>query len=436
MNDHLFYKTFTGKYNNRLISLARNASTVYASTLDENRNMQIIYKSKDHKIIHLNETDGSYNRTIILDDKSNTYNISNLKVTSYNGHLFLFYTANNPYDGTCDLIFHQIDDVNASPQSLFAMTELNASYDITVIKNKLYLLCFTKDKDYELGLYAYNPKTKEWLLEQVLKNQSNPITYATFCKDAASNLHIIYMSEQFGQHQLFYLNTQNLSPRLLHTSAFSLEPIVFKYKNHLWVNWLENKTNKFIFSIDNGFSFCEELKSTLQQDNLELINFINPVDALYGTKYYGTVGSSPVLSVLSQIDLENILLDQNTNQELNLLINHLQDQPREVSAASISTEEVEELEYLKQVQDTITKQYNELSNFAKQLQEEGKKWKNKYMGAELEMRKLKEEISSLKTQQAKPTVKQQVSLTEEVKSEAQSDDTKDDIKIDKDNLPS
>ncbi|MFP4698519.1 MAG: hypothetical protein ACLFMO_07415 [Eubacteriales bacterium] len=390
INNNLYYKLFPNKSHQRLTTLARNVNGTYTATLDENKKIHIIYKNNENKIIHLNEENKKYNRTILLDDKNDTYKISNIKLITFNQNLFLFYTALNPYDNTYDLIFHQINDTNASPQSLISLSNLNSSYDLTVTNNKLYLLCITKQENYELCLYSYDATNNNWLLESSIKNQSNPILYTTCCNDASGYLHLAYINEQFGQNQLYYINTNDKKEKLIHTSPYEINPVIFKYKDFLWINWIENKKNNFVFSIDQGVNFSNTTKASLQ-DDFKIIHFVNSIDSLNGNKFYGSVNQIPTISILSNIDIDNILLTNNLNKELNLLIKNLQNNQNP------NKNNTEDIEQLIDVQKNITSQYNDLSEMAKRLQEEGKKWKTKCLKSELEVKKLKKEIGVLKS---------------------------------------
>ncbi|TCT16791.1 hypothetical protein EDC18_10187 [Natranaerovirga pectinivora] len=398
MNESIYSKAIPSKYNSRIVPIARNCTSVYFASLDSQKNLHIIYKSKDNKIIHVKEENDNYTRDIILDDRQNTYNISNLQFICHKEDIYLFYTANNPYDESYDLIFHHLNDTNSSPQSLLSLPRLDSKYDLTISDNKLILMCTTKNEEYELGLYSYDFTNKDWGLERSIKKQNNPLTYSSLCNDN-SCLHIVYMCEQFGQNQLYYLNTKDDVSSLIYTSPNTIEPIIFKYQELIWINWIELKTSKLTFSTNNGISFSDVTKGSSQQDNIDKIHFTNIVDQLYGQRYYGFINQNINLLVLSQIDLENILLNQSMNRELSLLLNSLlQKQQPTLMAASTNPDQsdnIENIDSLIEIQDTIVQQYNELTNFAKQLQDEGKKWRNKYTKAEMDIKKLKEEIKFL-----------------------------------------
>lgn len=393
MNDSIYSKTLPATRNNRLMTIARNATKVFFANMDEQYHLNIIYKTTDNQIVHIKEENNTYNRKVLLDDKSNVYNISNLQFICFNNNIYLFYTANNPYDNTYDLIFHNIYDTSSSPQSLLSMIDLNAHYELTVINHQLTLLCITKNEAYELNLYTYDTNTNEWQINTSIKQQSNPITYATLCNDQEKP-HILYMSEQFGQNQLYYTDIRS-PEKLLYTSPYAIEPSIFKYQGFLWVNWLERKEGKFICSVDNGTTFGDVNKGSIEEDTMEKLFFTNHYDQVYGNRFYGTPNPTLNLFILSQIDVDNILLNNNINKEMKILLNNLVGKKPKLAAASTRSEN--DVESLKNIQENIIQQYNELSEFAKQLQEEGKKWRGKYNKAEIEIKRLKKEIDALKS---------------------------------------
>lgn len=392
MNDNLLIKTYPNRYN-RTITLARNSSPIYTAALDSNNNIHIVYKNRENKIIHLSESNTNFKRNIILDDVSNNYQITNMNLIIFNQNMYLFYTAKNPYDQSYDLIFHQFDNNNESPQSLVSLIDLSSSYDVILLNNQIKVICFTHSENYQINLFTYDISSKEWLEENILLKQTMPIHYLSTCIDANTNMHITFVSEQFGRYQLHYKNEHSSNSQLLYTSPFNLEPIIFEYEKFLWINFLENNTNKMMFSTNNGMQFSEVSKASLQNEYLEKVFLITPNDLIYGKKYFGLMNPNPIISIFSQIDLHNILLTQNTNPELTMLIKSLQSK-KELSVQDNTLKE--EINYLKQVQESITNQYNDLSKFAKDLQKEGKNWKNKYLKSEIQINKLKESIQALK----------------------------------------
>ena len=394
-NDSLILKTYSSKYS-RPISLARNMTPVYSAALDTNNGINIVFKSKDNKIIHLKENNLNYLRNIILDDQNNTYNISNMRLISCNDNLYLFYTALNPYENTNDLIFHNITNSTSPPQSIVSLTNINSSYDIISLNGKLYLVCYNKSTQYELNLFSFDLQNNNWTLEKTLHTQTNPITYTSFCHDCHNNLHIVYISENFGSYQLYYINNSQTQQKLIHSSAYSIEPIIFQYKEYIWINWIENNVNKMTFSDIDNANFSSISKASFQLDYMDIVYLINPYDEICGQKFYGSIIQNPIISVLSQIDLDNMLLNNNLNTELNLLIKNVNKKSNYNNTEDEPENDLNsEINYLKQVQHSIKQQYDDLAKLAKNLQEEGKHWKSKYLKSEMEVKKLKDELKVL-----------------------------------------
>ena len=394
LNDQLFYKV-TPNRNNRSITLARNATPTYTATLDNNNQIHIVYKNNENKITHLYEISNTFHRNVILDDTTNTYNINDLKLVSDKKDVYLFYKANNPYEHTFDLIFHKLGEENSAPQSILSLINSKSSFDVILINNKIHIICCNRNQGFELNNYSYDTITEKWLLEDTLCTQTTPIQYTSICKDNNNNnlLHVIFATEQFGSYQVYYINSITKKSKLLYTSPYDIKPIIFKYKSFLWINWIESNTNNLIFSTNDGESFSNITKASLQLEQYELINFISNDDLLQGNKYYGISTPTPTISILSQIDFDNLLAQDNTNTELNIIIDSLAS-IKAVSATNYH-ELLKENKQLKEVQKNIEQQYNNLSDFAKKLQEEGKRWKNKNLKHEMEIKKLKNSVKPL-----------------------------------------
>lgn len=390
VGENIYIKNYPSKQSSRAISIAKSKYNDYAASINDEGKVQLVFKNSLNKIIYLDLESPTLAGNALLEDTDNSYRITNISLLSGKKN-YLFYSALNPYENTADLIFHTFDtNSDESPQALLSLPNLKAKYQCTLINNKLYIMAtIINEGKNELNIYTYDTITDSWEEFETLIISEFPITDFCFCiKDGIT--HIAYVIEKYGHSTLYYDNSNNNDANIkteIKSAGKKIKPIIFIYNDVIWINYLTSSTLYSSFSCNN-LDFSEPSRCTVQNNSILEFNLGTSVKGnhLYGNHFLGYIDNYPKVAVLSQVDIDNVLFYSNSNKELKGMI-----QATLSSSQSTSSIEAlqEEIENLKEVQCKIIKQYNELADFTKQIQAEGKKWRKKYQRATKELRLMK-----------------------------------------------
>ncbi|QUI23655.1 hypothetical protein HZI73_15755 [Vallitalea pronyensis] len=389
--ESIYYRMYPVKYNQRAVVIAKSLNHDYAAILDDTSHLHLIYKSSTNSLVHLFEKNNKFESMTLLEDHNNTYQITNLKYL-YHQKNYLFYCAYNPFEKTSDLILHTfLDHEQTEPQSLFSIPSLSTHYECLIVDNTLYLLCQTlsQEGEYEINLYPYNVNTSTWDDYETIAKSINPfMDYAMCIQDHI--VHITYVERDKGKNIIYY--TQKSSdvrkPIAITDSNSILSPIIFIYNHIIWVNWKENNQLMHSLSSNNGETFNQSRPCSAQSPEATYYYFYGYTNQnLMGHKFYGYINGHPILAVLSQVDTDNILLNNYHNLEMKSLINNFSS--KDNGKLKILEQEIETH---KEVQQNISNQYDNLAKMAKELQTQAKMWKNKYAVSEKEIKKLKKKL--------------------------------------------
>ncbi|WP_105614350.1 hypothetical protein [Vallitalea okinawensis] len=399
----LYYKQFTHSRNLRTNILYAMSTEHFAATQDDSNQIHIVCKDKHNQLVHFTQNSSNlFDNNVILEDSDNNFRISNFKFVTCEGELFLFYTARNPNENTSDIIQHKITSKDEPPQSVIPVTSLNSNYECFNYNGKIYLLSINEEdyQKHELQLSIYDPAVGEWEYYDTLASTPHPITYCSMCIDNNDTFHIIYTQ---NQNSTFVTQYMKLEPEDEYISEayscpFDINPIIFVYDGTLWINWFENNNLYMQLSTDFGESFSKPQLCSLQDTNIKVYHYLYDPDMhpnLQGSSFYGAMDTYPKLAILNQLDMDNIHINTKPNNELKLYVSTLKS-----AYTNAEKEQYEKLmqenDELKRIQEKITGQYEELSKLAKNLQKEGKKWRNKYYSAELELRSYKTQFKKMK----------------------------------------
>lgn len=389
--ESIYYRMYPVKYNQRAVVIAKSLNHDYAGILDDASHLHVIYKSSTSSLIHLYEKNNKFEGITLLENHNNTYQVTNIK---YLYHLknYLFYCAYNPYEKTSDLILHAfMDNEQTEPQSLFSVPSLSTNYECLIEENTLYLLCQTLNDqgEYELNLYPYNMNTSTWDNYETIAKSINPFMDYGMCVQE-HQVHITYVERDKGKNIMYYTQKTNnvRKPLVITTSSSILSPIIFVYNHIIWVNWKENNQLMHSLSSNNGETFNQPNPCSAQSPEATHYYFYGYTNQnLTGHKFYGYINSHPILAVLSQVDTDNILLNNYNNLEMKSLINNF---------SAIDSNKLEQLNQevneQKEVQKNISNQYESLAKMAKELQTQAKMWKTKFSQSEQEIKKLKKKL--------------------------------------------
>ncbi|PKM96458.1 MAG: hypothetical protein CVU84_01735 [Firmicutes bacterium HGW-Firmicutes-1] len=395
VGESIYWRSYPQKNSQKTSILGKSVYPDYCASIDDSNKIHLIYKTSQNSIVHLFGKDSSYTSTTLLEDSDNSYKITNLQLVSDN-RSYLFYAALNPYENTTDLIFHNFEEgANTAPQSLLELPSLNAKYQCSIHDGVIYLLCcITNNNTYELNLYAYNILTNNWENYETLVVSEYPIT--DFCYiTQKDNIHITYVVEKYGHSTLYYGQRKNVEFISVEITAIGqkIKPVIFIYNDIIWINYLTSQILYSAFSNDGGRTFSQPIRCTLQNNtitNIYLYGFHNT--SLLGNIFLGYIDHQPNIAVLSQIDLDHILFYSTTNSELREMLKGSLTPSRPIEQDNNKVEKLQQEVYnLKELQKSITEQYNQLASFAKEVQYEGKKWRKKYQRLSKEMKDIKED---------------------------------------------
>lgn len=406
----LYYKYFSASKNNRIMSLSQQSTLNYAATLDSNHQIHVACKNRQNQIVHYKQSKVGFTNEVILDDPDNTYNISNFRLITCKDELFLFYTAKNPNEKTADIIQHQLNNDDTPPQSVIPVENLTSHYDCLLFNDDIYLLSINREanNEYELQLSVYEKEKEDWEYYATLASSTHPITHCSMCVDSHNQLHCIYTQNQYGRYTTSYTSIGKDSDdnKQIHTCPYDIQPVIFSYNDTLWINWKENKGLYMQMSTNQGQTFTDTQSCSLQDPNMQIYHYIYDQDlhpSLKGHNFYGVTELYPKFAILNQLDMDHIHIQNRPNKELKLFMTQLNDIYKN-SNSNDYKRLLKENRELKHLQDQMITQYEELSDMAKRLQNEGKKWRSKYYSAQVEL-KGKNEHANV---QPKETPKQEI----------------------------
>lgn len=397
----LYSQTLSSNGLSRPVTIHRNPTAEYSATVDSNQHLHIITSPSPEQVTHLHYKDSNLIRSTILEDPKGIYHFSNLHVIASKEHVHLFYTANQPIGDLRDLI-HDIlcleNKMEPCPIMSFSPTHLGFRY--MSHKDIIYLLYGDLGTEYTLYLMIY--KDNQWTAATPISSSSFPIDDFQFCMDHQGTMHLVYVQEKYGRYHLIYKKNQNNAwsdEILLHTTSSTIKPSIFSYHQGIWVTYPENNQLHMILSMDGGTNFSQSVGSSLQRGHLERCHFVSSPnslpDSFNGNILYASLASSIRIGVISQLDMIGLHPDIIPNTELELFLDgifySLPQNPAPVSSPSpnpapeLAADIIalrEENKELKQVQQQMVDQYNDMAELTKKIQEEGKKWRTKALDLE------------------------------------------------------
>ncbi len=395
----------------RPVIINRSNTSNYTATIDHNQDLHIITQPSKEQIIHLHYKNNNVNRSIILEDPKGIYNFSNLYALSSKEHVHLFYTANQPIGDSCELIHHilcQENKIETRPILSFESEHLGFNY--MAHDNKIFLLYGEKKETYLLQIISY--QDGQWLKPLPVASSPFPIDDFQFCISNEDHIHVVYVQEKYGRYHLIYKKQiSNIwsDETILHTSATAIDPCIFTYHRGIWVNFLQNNRLQMILSMDNGNTFSKNVDCSLQSPELERCNFVSAPETLASTfstnMLYASLTYPIRTGIIANIDMINLHPDIKANIELELLLDgtfHALAAPsRPVPQATISPDHTRDLAHLqaenqelKQIQEQMITQYNDMTDLTKKIQEEGKKWRIKALSLESQINENSPQVTS------------------------------------------
>lgn len=386
----------------RPVIIHRSNTLQYSATVDNNQDLHIITQPSQEQIIHLHYKDNNITRNVILEDPKGIYHFSNLHVIYAKEHVHLFYTANQPIGDSCELIHHilcQENKIETYPILSFAPPHLGFRY--MTYNNDIYILYGEVGTHYSLQFLMY--KEDNWNTPAPVATSSFPIDDFQFCIDNNGHIHMVYVQEKYGRYHILYKKHQNnvwSDEIILHTTSSSVYPSIFTYHRGIWVNFVDNGNLQMILSMDNGNNFSKSVNCSLKGVEFERCNFACTPGILPSSfncnMLYASLTSSIRAGIISHIDMIGFHPDIKPNTELELFLdgvfhslplkslpvqtvqpsNTPMDNSPDIIALRTENEE------LKQIQEQMITQYNDMTELTKKIQDEGKKWRSRAISLE------------------------------------------------------
>ena len=399
----LYSQTLSPNGLSRPLIIHRNHTSQYSATIDQQQDLHIITQPSSEQIIHLHYKDNQLTRNIILEDPKGIYHFSNLHVAASKEHVHLFYTANQPIGDSCDLIHHILcSESKSEPYPIMSFSPTNLDFRYMTNQDVIYILYSDVSDQYNLYLMSY--ENNQWAAAQLVSSSAFPIDDFQFCMDNLGTIHLVYVQEKYGRYHLLYKKYQNgtwCDDILLHTTSSNMRPSIFTYHRGLWVTYVANNQLQMILSMDGGNNFSQSVTCSAQEGELERCDFVWAPGALpdsfNSNMLYTFISSTMRIGVIAPIDMIDLHPDMAPNTELELFLDGVfyssaqtpAQRPAQTLASPVpDTENLvaleEENEQLKQTQEQMITQYNEMAELTKKIQEEGKKWRDKALALEKE----------------------------------------------------
>ena len=395
----LYFQTLSSSGLSRPVIINRSNTANYTATIDANQDLHIITQPSKEQIIHLHYKNNALTRNIILEDPKDIYDFSNLYTTSTKEYVHLFYTANQPAGDACELIHHILcEESKFETHPILSFDEKPLILQYMTHDDAIFLFYGEKKQSYVINLMIY--KDGSWSKPASVVSSSFPIDDCQFCINHEGHIHLTYVQEKYGRYQLVYKKHQNniwSDEIVLHTTAADINPCIFSYHRGIWVSFLDNNQLQMILSMDNGNSFSKNVDCSLQSSELERCHFVLGPNALPPSFRASMLHASlthPIrAAIISNIDMINFHPDIKSNIELELFLDgafHLMSVKSEPlpqitapvdNTADLAKLQAENLE-LKQIQEQMVAQYNDMAELTKKIQEEGKKWRTKALALE------------------------------------------------------
>ena len=404
----LYSQTLSASGLSRPVIIHRGNPNTYSATIDNKQDLHIITKVSQEQIIHLHYKSNNLTRTVLLEDPKGIYHFSNLHAISVKSQVHLFYTANKPIGDSSELIHHilcQEDNTETHPILSFTSTPLGFRY--MSYNDIIYLLYAEVSTEYQLKLMMY--KDDKWSQPLTAASSSFPIDDFQFCISHSGHIHLLYVQEKYGRYQLIYKkqgHSQWSEEIILHSTATTPIPCIFTYHRGIWVNFIDNSQLQMILSMDHGNTFSKSVSCSLKTRDFERCHFICASGALPASfnanMLYISFSQSLRAGIIAHIDMINFHPDMNPNTELELFIDgvfySLSKNLQSASEAPIKTDQAitadqstdlanleTENQELKQIQEQMISQYNDMTELTKKIQEEGKRWRDKSLSLESQL---------------------------------------------------
>lgn len=363
----------------------------YSALIDHHQDLHIVTQSSPEQIIHLHYKNNNLLRQVLLEDPKGIYHFSNFCMVHGKDQVHLFYTAKEPLGNEYQLIHHILCEENKiEPCPILSFPSENLKFSLVTHDDTIFLLYHEIKTQHLIQLMTY--QEGQWSKPTTTTSSSFPIEDFNFTINQNSHIHLVYVQEKYGRYHLIYKKHHNniwSDEVSIYTTAVSLEPCIFTYQQGLWINFVDGGNLEMILSTDNGSTFSKPVPCSLQTDDLQRCHFVSAPNALPASfscnMVYATLSQPVRIAILSNIDMMALHPDIKPNTELELFLDgafHLaskQSAPASnvpASSPNLATLEAENQE-LKQNQEHLISQYNDMAELAKKIQEEGKKWRNK-----------------------------------------------------------
>ena len=384
----LFYQIHSGQ-TVRTKGLTPDALNEYAVAKDDGGRVHICLKNRRNQILHMKETKTGFQTEIILEDSENQYRITGLRMVAQK-EVYLFYRAFNAEEDSYHIVCQQIhgDGIESEPQVIAQLPSDTSVFDVGLGSGGVYVITVGQvERGYSIFLHTFAIRENRWLRTRCLLQVPTEPESITFCVSDHGTVHVGYVVNQYGQHQLQYAQrrddedlsfVQSDRGQVLASAGTKLEPAMFLFNGRIWIHWKEPVGIRMVMSSDEGLHFSSSRLCTISQ-SAQLIYYIHrEEDRLQGQRFYGVVSPQPLLAILHEIDTCGVFLER-PREELRLV---LEDQEQVRPCQKPDQEYHIQLRAMEEEEQRLLQQYQDLEEVNVQLREEAESWKERCFAAQ------------------------------------------------------
>ena len=282
-------------------------ASLYVATLSENASIQLQTLENTH-----------FTKPQLIAQSTSHYTLSDPLLYELDSNMYLTYLSHQHQTNSYSFIQYHI--ATSQMYTLFS-TELSPSQIKHVYVSPLLSYIFFVIPSNQYELYALELTPTQTTLRLCLSS-SVPIVDYSICYHHEM-LHIAYVAEMHGKYQLSYYNSMTGIATPILTSLSSCQPIIFHYYHSLWINVIIDKSLHMLLSVDQGKSFSNPVRTSLQ-NNLKRCTFnTDDKSHLCASELYISLGNTLRLCTLAMVDIYHFHFDAAVPPEVALLLEGL-----------------------------------------------------------------------------------------------------------------
>jgi len=221
-------------------------------------------------LVYLRNVLGNWDKKTVLDSRSESKKINNIKLVKINGRLHAFYSIE--YDGRMMLVHHiSFDDEFNSKPVVIDYISIRSIFHISVDSSFNIHIVYA-DEDSQIKYTTFINSSKSYSANKVnCEDKIRSINTVFF----GNELYCTYLSKEKDYN---VINCLRFSDNEKRTVGFGVdmmsEPCIFSFKDTLYIEWRE-KGYAFECSADRNFRFSKPFSIGISEKTLKLRSFTN-----------------------------------------------------------------------------------------------------------------------------------------------------------------